>query len=510
MRSASRHALFVASFLTICCATSLQAYGPLGHEMVGAIADERLASTPTAAKIRALIEGISLEKAAVMPDEIKGWDRKGVDDPKTFRYYRHRKIDAQLRDFWRANQPTHDTNSAAPSHHWFHYTDVPVVRVEKYAEGTAGRSKWDVVHMIAYCVDVLRGRTPEVNDRRITKAVAIILLAHYVGDIHQPLHVGAQYFDAHGQVVDPETDGSALEDEGGNTFTLELSDEPPRGRGVRKKKLHGFWDNDAVNALFPDVPSTVPKTERQAQIDPLKKQLVHEMATHEPKVWRMPANLDIKNYAEAWADEILPIAHEAHERLRFTNVHARQEEDRVVAVGEAKEKTQSGQIYYRAWAGNIVRDELHKAGWRLADLLEKSLTSTSANVAFPPVAPEPVQAAPMPSGITPTSRALEASAARPHVAETKSMRITSSPASPYGVYPSNYKEIVTTWMKTHGMAAVAEQIDWQTEPKPAEIPGRNNQHLYGYLVIFNTPEHLRQKTRSVLIRDGDVINDTGF
>jgi hypothetical protein len=25
------------------------------------------------------------------------------------------------------------------------------------------------------------------------------------------------------------------------------------------------------------------------------------------------------------------------------------------------------------WATNIVRDELHKAGWRLADLLEKIL-----------------------------------------------------------------------------------------------------------------------------------------
>src|SRR5260370_23796397 len=59
-----------------------------------------------------------------------------------------------------------------PSHHWFHYTDVPVVRVEKYAEGQAGRSKWDVVHMIPYCVEVLRGRVPEQNERKITKPVA--------------------------------------------------------------------------------------------------------------------------------------------------------------------------------------------------------------------------------------------------------------------------------------------------------------------------------------------------
>jgi hypothetical protein len=365
--------MIVAILLTIQFAPPLHGYAPLGHEIVGAIADERLANTPTGAKVSALLDGMSLEKAAVIPDEIKGWDKKGVDDPRSFHYSAHPNIDRQLREFWRANQPTHDANSTMPSHHWFHYTDVPVVRVEKYAEGTAGRSKWDVVHMIPYCIDVLQGRIPEQNERKITKSVAIILLAHYVADIHQPLHVGAEYFDAQGQIVDPDKDKPSLADEGGNTFTLELSDEPPRGRGIHKKKLHGFWDYDAVNALFPEVPKTLQKSELQSQIEPLKKQLVHEMVTHEPKNWRMPASLEIRKYAEGWADEILPIACEAHERLQFANVHPQQEEDRVVAAGEAKEKPQPDQIGYRAWAVNVVREELHKASWRLADLLEKTL-----------------------------------------------------------------------------------------------------------------------------------------
>jgi hypothetical protein len=396
MKSVARSALLGAAFLTIIFAAPLQAYAPLGHEIVSAIADERLENTPTAAKISVLIDGMTLEKAAVIPDEIKGWDKKGVDVPKAFHYSAHSKIDRQLRDFWRANQPTHDMNSAAPSHHWFHYTDVPMVRVEKYAEGRAGRSKWDVVHMIPYCVEVLRGRVPDQNERKITKPVAVILLAHYVADIHQPLHVGAEYFDAQGHVADPDKDKSALGDEGGNTFTLQLSDEPPRARGVHKKKLHGFWDNDAVNALFSEVPNALPKTERQQQIDPAKKQLVHEMATHEPEAWRMPTNIAIANYAEAWADEILPIACEAHERLQFRNVHAQQEEDRVVAAGEADEKSEPDHISYRTWATGVVREELHKAGWRLADLLEKTLTSTSANVSSPSNAPKPPSTKPTP------------------------------------------------------------------------------------------------------------------
>jgi len=100
--------------LTVRFATVVQAYGPLGHEIVGAVADERLANTPTSTKIRALLDGFTLEKAAVIADEIKGWDKNGVDDPRSFHYSAHRNIDSQLRDFWRANPPTPGVNPGAP------------------------------------------------------------------------------------------------------------------------------------------------------------------------------------------------------------------------------------------------------------------------------------------------------------------------------------------------------------------------------------------------------------
>lgn len=244
---------------------------------------------------------------------------------------------------------------------------------QRYRDGSAGRSKWDVVHMIPFCVNVLQGQMPEQNERKITKVVAIILLAHYVADIHQPLHVGAAYFDEKGHAADPEKDKSALADEGGNRFTLELMDEPPRRRGIRKAKFHRFWDYDAVNALFPQMPVRLPNKEFEARIDPLKQQLIHEMATREPRSWQMPSNVSIDSYAEMWADEILPIAGEAHARLEFRNVKPFLDEGRIVATGEAIEKRTSGQTLYREWASNIVHDELHKAGWRLADLLEKIL-----------------------------------------------------------------------------------------------------------------------------------------
>src|SRR5438477_5551644 len=152
MRFVPRHAMVVAIFLSIRFATPLQAYSPVGHEIVGAIADERLANTPTATKIRALLDGLTLEKAAVIADEIKGWDKKGVDDPRSFHYSTHRNIDRRLRDFWRANPPTPGVNPGAPSHHWLHYTAASVVPSKRYRYPRTGRSKWDVIHMNPPCM----------------------------------------------------------------------------------------------------------------------------------------------------------------------------------------------------------------------------------------------------------------------------------------------------------------------------------------------------------------------
>src|SRR6266496_519527 len=115
------------TFAVFALRASILAYGPTGHEIIGAIADERLANTPTAAKVRALLEGLTLERAAVIPDEIKGWDKNGVDDPRSFHYVAHRNIDQQLRFFFFKQKTAYEMNSAMPSHHWFHYTDVPIL-----------------------------------------------------------------------------------------------------------------------------------------------------------------------------------------------------------------------------------------------------------------------------------------------------------------------------------------------------------------------------------------------
>ena len=353
-------------------------YGQAGHEIVGGVADKLVANTAAGEKIRGLIDGITLEKAAFIPDEIKAWDKNGVDDLSAFPHYDdHAKIDKQLRDFWRANPPTQDSKSPVPSHHWFHYTDVPILNLHRYSDGMTGRTQWDIVHMISYCVDVLRGEILENNPRNITRPVAVILLAHYVGDIHQPLHVGAEYFNQTGQAVDPDKNQSGIEDEGGNTLVLQLIHGTRQEIAHPGLKLHGFWDYEAVMANLPPLSPTLSKEERYRKIDQAKRQLIDRFVKEQPQNWRAPASVALKNYAEFWADDILPIAREAHERLQFINVHQTVDQERTVMAGNAREKNTPDRVGYADWSGKVVRDELHKAGWRLADLLTQAVTSTS-------------------------------------------------------------------------------------------------------------------------------------
>src|SRR5206468_2149604 len=114
----------------------------------------------------------------------------------------------------------------------------------------------------------------------------------------------------------------------------------------------------------------------------------------QPENWQTPPSVALKNYGEFWADEILPIAREAHERLQFIKVHETLDQGRKVMAGYAREKNAPDRVGYADWSAKIVREELHKAGWRLADLLQQALTTGSTNAPAPPIPAEPRSAQP--------------------------------------------------------------------------------------------------------------------
>ena len=329
-------------------------YGPRGHALVGAIADKRIAKSNNStvkANLKTLLDGLTLQQAATLPDSIKTWDK----NPNGFHVAGHPSIEAQLRAFVKANPA-----GGHPSHHDFHFTDVPVLGDESYAPGDVGRSDFDIVHMIPFCIRVLKGEEPETNDRAITKAIAVILLTHYLGDIHQPLHVGAEYFDGQGNLLEPTTANPGFADQGGNKLTVFTF---VKGKLKSAGKFHGYWDSQTVTNAFGDFAD--PK--KQAIADSKSAQ---QLANKEPANWKLTT--PVENWAEDMANEIMPMAREAHDRLNFTKIKSTPGE-RDITSGRGEEKKKSSGKFYATWARDTVKKEIHKAGWRLAALLEEVL-----------------------------------------------------------------------------------------------------------------------------------------
>lgn len=361
-----------SAIVVICLlASNALSYGPAGHHMVGAIADRRLAklNSTAATRVNFLLDGLSLADAALLPDEIKDWDGAGHPTPLP-RLKSHPRILQELSDFWMAN---HKMVEGQPLHRVYHFTDVPVLDEAKYADGTIGRPDHDLIHLIPFCIAVLQAPDNTENERKITKSVAIILLAHYLGDIHQPLHVGAEYFDDKGKPTNPDKGGKFFIDEGGNNFDFNIL---KAGKPVSSGKvLHGYWDGTAAATALGLMQVQFKSAHPGHTQNATEWELAQEFADLEPAEWKLSPQLAVKDWAEAWANDILPVAREAHQRLRFKSVKivVKHTNGPKEAVGTAEEIKAPDGVSYRDWAGKVAMNEIHKGGWRLAALLAKTV-----------------------------------------------------------------------------------------------------------------------------------------
>jgi hypothetical protein len=98
---------------------------------------------------------------------------------------------------------------------------------------------------ISAAIAVLQGNDSPPPFKFTSKKEALRVLTHYVGDIHQPLHVAAVYLDPAGHVVDPDmgTFNPQTETHGGNDLF------------IGNKKLHGEWDS--ISGPFTSDPPTM-------------------------------------------------------------------------------------------------------------------------------------------------------------------------------------------------------------------------------------------------------------
>jgi len=229
-------------------------WGPDGHRTVGALADRLVAGTHAQAQVRRLLGSLTLAQAAVWAD-----CAKGVDPARDYAYTARGRYpecapfetpagEAAMIDYVRRNDVACMREpGSSPCHVRYHYTDVAIQRA-RYRPGDPGTRDIDIVAATTAAIQVLQGRPAPGPLRIKNQREALLLLAHFAGDIAQPLHVGVVRLGPCGELVDPPRQEAAADTDtqGGNRIaTVRVA------TNHRSESLHATWD-DIPAALHDD------------------------------------------------------------------------------------------------------------------------------------------------------------------------------------------------------------------------------------------------------------------
>ncbi|MBW5438457.1 hypothetical protein FXB41_27955 [Bradyrhizobium canariense] len=240
-------ALICAMLLTF--SHQAQAWNANGHQIVGAIADEML--TVNAKSQVATILAVNLRTAGPWLDCLKSVHRFADG---TFRYVVEEAFEAPCKPFVSAHpimqqyvkrnffqcsyltkRKDDDGNAYQEKmgcHNTYHFDDVAIQRGH-FDRNSQGTNDHDIVAAITAAIAMLLERPSPPPFKIADKREALFLLAHLVGDLHQPLHVGAVYLDNDGKQVDPDV-----------THTIDPATETVGGNVIKDagKNLHTEWD----------------------------------------------------------------------------------------------------------------------------------------------------------------------------------------------------------------------------------------------------------------------------
>ena len=297
-----------AFFLTL---LDLSAFGNEGHRVVGLIAEAHLKGARALGETRKILRPQeTLADAGVWPDTIKTPTYEDGDTP-----------------LFRLAHPAQDT---------YHYTN-PAFQGERYELTLPGARTTDLVQMTRECVRVLRGRSTMFTPRE-----ALRLLAHFLGDMHQPLHVGNAFVTAATPLrfVPPNGPTGWRSTLGGNALVYGPQD---------RFNLHSYWDSHIVNLAM-----------RNDDINAFASRLLTEIPA--APGWKDVGDPD--GWPERWATESLGHAKEAYRDIRLALYLGPDEDGRT--PHRWRIELPPG---YDDRSRTLVRTQLAKGGYRLAALL---------------------------------------------------------------------------------------------------------------------------------------------
>ena len=339
--------------------TPASAWGYQGHEVVGSIADHRL-NANARQQVKNILNGpeaprdpnapvkfapkreLKLREAGPWADCVRSVLRY---DDGTFHY----EVNPDHLDYEIPCVPFNSVEERARMEHYakrnwddcsyrpdgfergchatYHFEDVAIQR-SYFDRNDQGTNPHDLVAAIEAAVSVLSGKEAPQPFEITDKKEALLLLAHFVGDLHQPLHVGAIYLDAEGRPVDPDV-----------AHVIDPATETIGGNNIQDENLnlHREWD---------DIPTDI----GEAATSELLKAAQAVPASQGP----------IDGWPKAWATDTLHAAHDAFQGLKFTPLTGSNYKWSVSFDDHA--------TYLRSMDA-IKRQQLAKGGARLAEIL---------------------------------------------------------------------------------------------------------------------------------------------
>lgn len=322
--------------------TAAPAWDYKGHRVVGAIADHML--NANAKQQVAKILGFELRIAGPWPDCVKSVQR---NDDATFQYkenpqHPEREIPCTMfrtpteqrrmenyaeRNWWQCEYKPDGTHQKG-CHNTYHFEDIAIQR-DAYDRDYRGTNNHDLVAAIGAAIAVLSGK-PATKPFTIVDIAdqkeALFMLAHFVGDLHQPLHVGSVYLDENGGLVDPDA-----------ALAIDPKTETTGGNAILEQNanFHTDWDEIAED--------------------------LGEAATAEllAAAKAVPPSLgSVEEWPAAWASDSVLVS-----RIAFADANfARAPHHHWTVTFEDRD------AYIRS-RDTIQRQQLAKAGARLAELL---------------------------------------------------------------------------------------------------------------------------------------------
>lgn len=313
------------------------AWGAQGHQVSGAIADQLL--EPNASqRVQEILGGMSLQVASTWADCVKDVSHSDggfvyKPDPRfhaSCQFFETSEGIVRMEDYVARNWDNCQPEAGAdPCHKQYHYTDV-AIQHNHYEMGFAGTSDHDVVAAINATIAVLQGQPAPAPFSIKDQKEALLMLAHLVGDVHQPLHVGAIYLDSHDHRTNPDAAG----------HHLDPKTETRGGNSIKdgSTNLHSEWDTISTSLKPDHITATMLNNAKAVN----------------------PAAGDVSTWATVFASDTVVVSHTAFKGITYTHTGT----TKVTWTGHFSDRTA-----YLATKRNIQATQLTKAGAHLAQIL---------------------------------------------------------------------------------------------------------------------------------------------